>query len=220
MKLFLKTISILLLMFFFLCPGAYASPVTVENWSFTSPTVTGPNAYEYGISGWEHDGGAGFGGVWIPGSGYTMPVPDGNSIGFLSRGSIWQDTNHQIEANNTFTLSLDIGNRSDLVGLPDYEVSLMAYGPTDTVLASSGALIPGEGLFSTLTLSYTALLGDLNIGKNLGVEIYSGGSQLNFDAVRLSNDAHNPVPEPATMLLFGSGLIGLAGFGRKKLFKK
>lgn len=222
MKFILKTFSILLLMFLFLCPGALASPVTVENWSFTSPTVTSPNAWEYGISGWEHDGGEFFGGIWIPSSvntPYTMPVPDGNSIGFLSEGSIWQNTNHQIEANNKFTLSLDIGNRSD-VYFPEYDVRLMAYGTEDTILASSSSLIPDEGLFSTLTLSYTALLGDQNIGKNLGIQIFSKGSQLNFDNVRLSNDGiPNPVPEPATMLLVGMGLAGLAGFGRKK-FKK
>ncbi len=32
--------------------------------------------------------------------------------------------------------------------------------------------------------------------------------------------ATDPVPEPVTILLLGSGLVGLAGFGRKKFFNK
>jgi len=54
----------------------------------------------------------------------------------------------------------------------------------------------------------------------LGLHVRSIGDVGGSDSFVSLPGEGAPVPEPATMLLLGSGLIGLAGFGRRKFFKK
>jgi hypothetical protein len=61
-------------------------------------------------------------------------------------------------------------------------------------------------------------------GSNLYDQIlisYSGRYSIDVDAVRVDtgNGGVAPVPEPGTMMLLGSGLVGVAYWGRKKFRK-
>ena len=84
------------------------------------------------------------------------------------------------------------------------DITIEAYNNDHLLLDSFTQSVAGSGTI-TLSGSSIASLEFHDLGGTIGI------STLTFSA---------PVPEPTTMLLLGSGLIGLAGYGRKKFFRK
>lgn len=120
----------------------------------------------------------------------------------------------------TFSFSTSVDAFGFNWGGSDTIWTLTAYDSSDNPLESYNLPAVGSsntGDFFGLAaddIAYATLVqtGSLNQFSFLGVA--GLGLSLN-DEVFIDNFSYKPVPEPATMLLLGSGLVGLAGFRRK-----
>jgi len=91
-------------------------------------------------------------------------------------------------------------------------VEFRAYDINDNLLATEGTTLTSN---EWATLEFSSEFEDVAYVKWCQLDALH-----QFDNIVLNETGGPaPVPEPTTILLFGSGLIGIATIGRKKLFK-
>lgn len=158
---------------------------------------------------------------------------------FQDRNFSWEGENWNVNNIDSHTGTFgatDIGNkalRQDFAPIPTGEILEISYWlkqPEIAVSAYEFFYNDGSSTLDVIAVSSTDwefhnVTGSLSDGKELiAIRIwgYTGGGPL-IDRTFLDDvvlQTSTMVPEPTTILLVGSGLIGLAGYGRKKFLKR
>jgi len=202
--------------------ASYATSNVVTNGNFTNGlsgwTINNPSSLPFGITAVDIDG---------PGGPLTSSdaffVKTGGDFG-TSPVSLIQSI--KLVTGGTYTLFANIA--ASYFPLDDFMNNRSAGVITVTLDGKTidswdfGEIARNTFEYADLSASFVAAASgilDINFFRPFEVDINSPTNYLDNISLALNNGTGAPVPEPATVLLLGIGLLGLAGYSKKK-FKK
>lgn len=160
------------------------------------------------------------------GSSYGMYINSGSIIGTVQQGNndgetynsgdleAWLET--ELGYDTSFELSV-----TDSVNYTDFDGNTGTWEVIPPVEAISFYAVKAGNYFAMYLVNPAEATGSWStydiwqMGQDLGLSGTGGNGGLEISHFTGYNPAA-PVPEPATVLLLGSGLVGLAAFGRRR----